>query len=321
MSVFKVFSPEIFQGNLKKTHYFEGWYHKHVSHGLHEVYSFIPGVSLTKEDPHCFIQIIHGISAKTYYIRYPLEDFTFDKNNYRVEIAGSSFSSARMDLDISDSSIRIKGVLNYSYQIRYPNFIFSPGIMGWYSFVPFMECKHAVVSVNHILEGKLKINDKFIDFTGGKGYIEKDWGTSFPSDWLWMQCNNFSSTEASLMLSIARIPWLGSYFIGFLCFLYLNKSFYLFNTYNKSRLLKSGEDQERLSLELKNKNSRLVIKIDTKKYGNLVAPKHGKMKRMIKESIDSECEVFLYDKSGNLLFNEKGKRAGLEIMENILNMI
>ncbi|WP_243392439.1 MULTISPECIES: tocopherol cyclase family protein [unclassified Mesotoga] len=30
-----------------------------------------------------------------------------------------------------------------------------------------------------------------IDLTGGKGYIEKDWGRSLPDAWIWMQSNNF----------------------------------------------------------------------------------------------------------------------------------
>jgi len=44
----KLYNPIIFQGNLNKKRYFEGWYFKHVSANLDHVYSFIPGVALTK---------------------------------------------------------------------------------------------------------------------------------------------------------------------------------------------------------------------------------------------------------------------------------
>ena len=30
------------------------------------------------------------------------------------------------------------------------------GIMGWYRFVPFMQCYHGVVSLNHKLNGTFK---------------------------------------------------------------------------------------------------------------------------------------------------------------------
>ena len=53
---------------------------------------------------------------------------------------------------------------------------------------------------------------------GGSRYLEKDWGTTFPPRWLWLQCNVFkqgareaSEAErrggsASLLLSIAELP-------------------------------------------------------------------------------------------------------------------
>jgi tocopherol cyclase len=66
-----LYRPEIFQGNLKMKNYFEGWYFKHASRDLKQVYSFIPGVSLTENDPHAFIQVINGITGKTDYITYP----------------------------------------------------------------------------------------------------------------------------------------------------------------------------------------------------------------------------------------------------------
>ena len=50
----KLFRPEIFQGNLKKKNYFEGWYFKHVAQNGKHVFSFIPGISLTQNDRHAF---------------------------------------------------------------------------------------------------------------------------------------------------------------------------------------------------------------------------------------------------------------------------
>jgi hypothetical protein len=67
----KIYKPEIFQGNLKKIYYFEGYYFKHVSRDLENVYSFIPGISLSGRDKHAFIQAINGISGETEYITYP----------------------------------------------------------------------------------------------------------------------------------------------------------------------------------------------------------------------------------------------------------
>jgi len=51
----------------------------------------------------------------------------------------------------------------------------------------------------------------------------------------------------------------------------------------------------------------------------LKAPVIGEMNRIIKESVDSEIEISLFDKKGELIFNSTGNRAGLEIIEKILS--
>ena len=51
--------------------------------------------------------------------------------------------------------------------------------MGPFSFVPLMECYHGILSMNHSLKGTLSFQGENLLFTGGKGYIEKDWGHSF----------------------------------------------------------------------------------------------------------------------------------------------
>ena len=75
----RIYEPGIFQGNLEKRNYFEGWYFKHVSEDLTHVYSFIPGVSISLNNHHAFIQVINGISGETEYVPYPLEEFSWDK--------------------------------------------------------------------------------------------------------------------------------------------------------------------------------------------------------------------------------------------------
>jgi hypothetical protein len=75
----RLYNPELFQGNLRKKHYFEGWYFKHVTRDLSNTFSVIPGISLAENDTHAFIQIMNGYTGKTDYIRYPIEEFRRDK--------------------------------------------------------------------------------------------------------------------------------------------------------------------------------------------------------------------------------------------------
>lgn len=316
-----VFKPELFQGSLKQNNYFEGWYFKHVSKDLDQVYSFIPGISLHTDNPHAFIQVINGLTGETNYIEYPVSEFSFSTKYFRVEVGGSVFTADSMVLNINSPQIKVDGRLSYSGSVKYPSSVFAPGIMGWYSFVPFMECKHGVVSVTHRIDGTITVDKKQIDFSGGKGYIEKDWGKSFPESWIWLQSNNFVNSDACIMMSIAKIPWLGSFFTGFLGFLYFDGKFFPFSTYHKSEITDLGLANEKLTVSFRSKKYHLKIIASLKQSGILLAPKSGKMSRRIKESVDSELEVVLTDLKGTVLFHDLAQRAGLEVIEGIFEIV
>jgi len=316
-----VFKPELFQGSLKQNNYFEGWYFKHVSKDLDQVYSFIPGISLHTDNPHAFIQVINGLTGETNYIEYPVSEFSFSTKYFRVEVGGSVFTADSMVLNINSPQIKVDGRLSYSGSVKYPSSVFAPGIMGWYSFVPFMECKHGVVSVTHRIDGTITVDKKQIDFSGGKGYIEKDWGKSFPESWIWLQSNNFENSDACIMMSIAKIPWLGSFFTGFLGFLYFDGKFFPFSTYHKSEITDLGLANEKLTVSFRSKKYHLKIIASLKQSGILLAPKSGKMSRRIKESVDSELEVVLTDLNGTVLFHDLAQRAGLEVIEGIFEIV
>jgi len=317
----RLYKPEVFQGNLRKKHYFEGWYFKNVTHDLIHTFSFIPGVSLVRNDPHAFIQIISANHGITDYIRYPLDKFKWDKRRLFLQIGSSTFTDKGMTLSLGNERINLSGQIDFNNIIKYPGSIFSPGIMGWYSFVPFMECNHEIVSVNHDLHGKLTVNGSLIDFDNGKGYIEKDWGVSFPEAWIWMQSNNFMEQSTSFTFSIAKIPWLGRYFIGFIAFLYFNKKFYLFSTYNKSIISEINQNRKTVDVTLKNKKYILKVRVNKNSFGDLVAPVSGEMSRSIKESIDSEIHLRLSDINNNLEYEGTGKNVGLEIIDKIFDYL
>lgn len=312
-----IFNTEVFQGNLTKKNYFEGWYYKHVSADRNSVLAFIPGISLAVNNPHSFIQIIDGITGETHYISYKLEDFSGAKDKHYVKVGKSIFTDKFIDIDIEDESICVKGRLEYTDITKYPKSLLSPGIMGWYSYIPFMECNHGIVSVNHNIKGNLTINKNTTDFSNGKGYIEKDWGASFPEAWIWLHSNSFTTTDSSLFVSIAKIPWLGKYFMGFICFFYHNGIYYKFSTYNNSKISFIKFNGNNLSIVLVNKKYLLKINAILKGAGELKAPALGEMSRRIKESIDSEVHIQLTDKNNKIIVEEFGTRAGLEIIEKI----
>jgi tocopherol cyclase len=46
--------------------------------------------------------------------------------------------------------------------------------MGSFSFLPLMECRHGLISINHRIEGSFEQDGLKVDMERGRGIIEKD---------------------------------------------------------------------------------------------------------------------------------------------------
>ena len=185
--------------------------------------------------------------------------------------------------------------------------------MGPFGFLPFMECYHGVVHISHGLSGRLIIDGEPQDFSYGKGYIEKDWGTSFPQSWIWIQCNHFQDADISFMLSYAYIPFLGGSFKGLLSFLSVNGQFYRFSTYQGARVTGLDYQDGNLSVTVEGRRHTLSLMVKVKSGSRLKAPKGGAMVHTILESMNSQIKMVLTEKSGRLLFRGEGSVTGIEV--------
>ena len=309
------FNPEQFQGWGKKRNYFEGWYFKLVHPARTHALAVIPGIAMdTEGNRHAFIQVFDGIRKSAVYHRFPFEAFEPGSKKFAIRIGANSFSEGEIQIDLPG----LQGRLRFSGNIPWPKPFYSPGIMGPYAFAPFMECYHGIVSMDHLITGELRIGDEAVDFTGGRGYTEKDWGRSFPSAYCWMQSNHFSRPGISLKCSGARIPWVRKAFTGFIAGLWLDDRLYRFTTYNNTKLLRSFADEQRVEVVLANRKYRLEITGIRDRATELASPIHGFMNGRIEESMTAELQVRLSDKrNGKLLFADTGKNAGLEVAGNI----
>ncbi len=318
----RIYHPELFQGSLGKKNYFEGWYFKLVSENGRKALAVIPGISLSPKKKTAFIQVIDGVTGHAEYFEYPIREFRFDRSRFAVSVGESHFSLEKITLDIK-KKIRVSGEVRFQDPVPYPVTLLSPGIMGAYRFVPTMECYHAVVSMDHGLQGSVRVNGKKWGFDGGRGYIEKDWGRSFPQSWLWLQCNHFGKGHegTSLMVSVADIPWRGSSFTGLAAFFRHAGRFYPFTTPEKTVIRKAEIRKHEVHILLRGREASLEIRARLGKSGTLRAPQNGRMERRIKESVNSEVEVTLYDSRNMVVFQGTGRPAGLEITGNILERV
>ena len=178
-------------------------------------------------------------------------------------------------------------------------------IMDPFRFFP-MECRHGVISMMHTLKGTLTIYGKKHCFDGGTGYIEKDSGISFPSSYLWLQCN-FPGC-CSIMLSIAHIPFGCISFKGFICAVLYEGREYRFATYNGARILAEKDGHICLS------RGKLLLEIDISPSHSghpLDSPIRGRMSGTIRESINAYVRLRMW-KQGKPILDLSSDRAAYE---------
>lgn len=315
----KTMHPAAYHGQGQKPPFFEGWYFKMVSPGQRAAYTLIPGIyqAVDPARSHAFIQVMDGRTGRTAYYTFPAGAFHAVDGRLELDLAGNRFSESGLRVDLTGGEIEVRGEVRHAGFSPWPVTGASPGIMGWYAWVPFMECYHGVVSLDHALEGHLAVDGRALDLTGGRGYIEKDWGRSFPRAWVWMQSNHFDTPGTSLTASIAIIPWLGSAFNGFIIGLWHGGRLYRFATYTGARVETLSISSGAVVWVVSNRRYRLEILARREEGGLLRAPTTVEMDRRIAETLNSEIEVRLLEKrrgGEQLLFHEKGGSAGLEVV-------
>jgi tocopherol cyclase len=317
----KIWNPGIYQGKARMKAYFEGWYFKLVDASERETVAIIPGVSFDADGQNAvaFVQLLDTAGASSAYFQYGIDQFRSSSRTFEFEIGRNFFSSYKISVDAAQGAASMKGTLLFSGVAPWPVTLLSPGAMGWYAFVPFMECYHGVLSFDHTIEGTLNINGRCIDFTGGRGYMEKDWGRSFPRYHVWIQTNHFDRPGTSLMISIANIPWLRSYFNGFIAGLLHAGHLYRFATYTGAKLTLFRVEKDQLTVHICSDDYRLEVQISEQRGITLRAPVLGDMKGRLQESMTAKTRVRLvrYGKQREeVVFEGTGRNTGIEIAGN-----
>ena len=191
-----------FHGQDKERSFFEGWYFKHQSEQC--MLALIPGMNVNESgEKSAFIQIV--TDAGTANVPYPYSAFAASTNWLEVRVGSSYFSERGVRIDIQSENIELSGSARYGV----PTYL-KYDIMGPFGKLPFMECYHGVVSMFHIFKGEFELNGKKLPMESGIGYIEKDWGRSFPKNYLWVQCSYFGGRHVGVMASASCISTTGN---------------------------------------------------------------------------------------------------------------
>lgn len=271
--------------------YFEGWYYKHQFKD--ETFICIPGIHEEMGIRKGFIQLVFRDQFR--YLEFS-EDEIGSISDSCVELGKNIFT--RFGIHLDNEWIMADLTYGEFKPLRYD-------IMGPFCILPKMECIHGVISLYHTVSGMMLWENERIKGEG-IGYIEKDKGTSFPSEYCWFQSNAFNR-EACVLFAMAKIPYMSFKFWGNFAVVYDGEKEYRFATYLGAELLAC----DRTHLRMKQGSYYLRIRVNEKAGIPLKAPDDGSMKRIIHEATMCGGEIWLYKKR-ELIFHEKTPAASYE---------
>lgn len=306
--------PEAFHGDGVTRGFFEGWYIKLVSPDRSARWAVIPGIFRGLDGgarDEAFVQVLDGLTGRSWYHSFPIEQFAASDRAFDVTVAGNHFDATGVTLDLP----QLRGRIDYRTPLEpWPVTASAPGIMGWYGLVPFMECFHGIVSFGHELGGILDIDGTQTSFDGGRGYIEKDWGKAFPSGYVWLASNHIDADpDASLIASVAIIPWLGRAFRGSIIGLRHGGRLHTWTTYNRSKETRLEIDDSHVRWSVEGPDGSLELEAERVRGGLLHAPLRTAMHQRVEETLDARVVLRHRDADGRVVLEGTADCAGLEV--------
>ena len=274
---------------------FGGYYFK--AQGREKTLAVIAAYHRSGGAETCSVQIISDDGVWS--AGYPAGAYRKSKKGFRIRLGENKFTEKGMELNISRPGLEARGRLSFGSftPIRYD-------IMGPFCAVPFMECRHTVVSMRHSVNGSIVINGERYIFRDAVGYIEGDRGSSFPKVYSWTQC---CFEGGSLMLSVADIPIGPVSFTGIIGVVMLDGREHRIATYLGARAvkIKNGE------VTVRQGGTELTARLVEKHARPLAAPVSGSMIRTIHESASCKAYYKLVRK-GRVLLELDTDRAAFE---------
>lgn len=280
--------------------FFEGWYLKHQIGDV--IFSFIISFHIEKSG-ECYAYIQFISNEDSYFKKYDADSFMSNPNEFRVLLDNNQFSSRgiKANIDFDD--------FNVNCDIKYADLTQCKDILGPFKHIP-LQCNHSILSLTHDLSGYIIIDGTKYSLNDGVGYIEKDFGKSFPKKYFWAQCNFFDSTQNSVFVACATVPILLAKFNGVICEIFYKNKHYRLATYNGVKIIELTNKK----IHLKQGRMELIVEIINQNSHKLYAPKNGAMSVFIHESPASQAR-FIFIKDGKTLFNFEDNNTSFEFFE------
>lgn len=287
--------PTQLKGNFEKRNFFEGWFHKIYSAEHQTSFVIIYGYSTGhSDDKFGFIQLL--IPHKSIEIFYfPKNEISFNAKLHIMQMGSNILSTKYLKINLKNICINLNLSDNQPIS-TYKN------SMGYSYFIPTLPCYHSVLNKSHLVSGKINFFDNNYLVKNALGYMEKNWGTSFPENYFWLHAIDSNNPSISLLFSQAEIKWLGKSFIKHLGHLRLNGEELDLKTLSHFEVTYDLWKEDNPKIILKSKQIKLEIGFDASKKYMFKGPINGKLSRDILHHSDTQIELKIYQNSETKIY-------------------
>lgn len=304
--MFSINKPSSLQGSFDRKKYFEGWFHKIYSAKYKTSFILIYGYTTGNSDKKFgFIQV-HIPNQQVLIMYFDKNEVFCDPNKHVVRMGEHIFTSNKIDINTKEMGIQLHLTDNQSIR-TFKN------SMGYNYVIPNLPCYHAILNKSHLVSGEIRTEKTNFVMDQDMGYLEKNWGTSFPENYIWLHAVDPTNAEVNLLFSQAEIKWMGGAFLRHLGYLNFENECIDLRQLENPIVSNSFVNPEKQLIHISSKLIELEISIVLGEQVLFKGPEDGALQRDIIHYTDAIIEVKLKRNSVTRLFRLVGNFENVQI--------
>jgi tocopherol cyclase len=299
------YNPSSLQGNFNREKYFEGWFQKIYS--AEHKSSFIIIYGYATRNSHAtfgFIQV-HIPEQEPILMHFPKDEVFCDSAQHLVHIGKHILSSKQIVINTEEMGI------NLSLMDNEPIQTFSNS-MGYNYVIPNLPCYHSVLNKAHAVSGEISNKHTHYSLVNEMGYLEKNWGTSFPEKYIWLHAVDPKDSEVSLLFSQAEIVWFGRKFTRHVGHLHYDGKVLDLRKLKKCVVSISTISSQNQLIRISSTSIQLELSIALDQKILFKGPQDGILSREIVHHTDAVMDVSLSFGSQTRLFSLVGNYENID---------
>jgi tocopherol cyclase len=299
------YNPSSLQGGFDRDKYFEGWFQKVYSAEHKLSFIIIYGYATRhSHDTFGFIQV-HIPHQEPVLMHFPKDEVFCDPAQHLVRMGKHTLSAKEIAINTEEMGI------NLSMMDNEPIRTFKNS-MGYSYVIPNLPCYHSVLNKAHAVSGEIRNIQKSYSFVNEIGYLEKNWGTSFPEKYLWLHAVDPKDPEVSLLFSQAEIVWLGRKFTRHVGHLHYDGKVLDLRKLKKCVVSISNISSHNQLIRISSTSIQLELLIALDQKILFKGPQDGVLSRDILHHTDARMDVSLTHGSHTRLFSLVGNYENID---------